>query len=81
VKVTGFKLSCDRILDGGTTLGSAQLRYTVPNINECAARCRPIARCVGFTFNSGDPPGQHACVIFGPTPEGREAKGWISGLR
>lgn len=81
VRASGFKLTCDRTLGGGTTLGSAQLSYTVANINECAAKCRPIARCLGFTFNSGDPPGRHACIIFGPTPEGRESKGWISGVR
>jgi hypothetical protein len=46
VKVTGFTVTCDRILSGGTTLGSAQLSYTVANINECAARCRPISRWV-----------------------------------
>jgi hypothetical protein len=81
VKVTGFKLTCDRIMAGGTTLGSVRLSYTVAHINECAAKCRPVAKCVGFTFNSGDPDGQHACVIFGPTPETREAAGWISGVR
>jgi hypothetical protein len=81
VKVTGFKLTCDQTLDGGTTLGSTQLRYTVGNINQCAAKCRPVAPCVGFTYNEGDPDGQHACIIFGPTPEGRESKGWISGAR
>ncbi len=81
VKVTGFRLTCDRTLSGGTTLGSTQLSYTVANINECAAKCRPVSRCVGFTFNAADTPGRHGCYIFGPTPEGREASGWVSGLR
>lgn len=81
VKATGFKITCDRILSGGTTLGSAQLSYTVVNINECAAKCRPIARCVGFTFNAADPPGRQACTLFGPTPEGRQASGWIAATR
>jgi hypothetical protein len=81
VKVTGFKISCDRILSGGTTLGSAQLSYTVANINECAAKCRPISRCVGFTFNGADPPGRQACTLFGPTPEGRQSSGWIAAVR
>jgi hypothetical protein len=52
VKVTGFTLTCDQIMGGGTTLGSARLSYTVSNINECAAKCRPIAACVGFTFTN-----------------------------
>jgi hypothetical protein len=81
VKVTGFKVKCDWILSGGTTLGSARLSYTVANVNECAAKCKAVSKCVGFTFNSGDPDGQHACQIFGPTPEGRESKGWVSGVR
>jgi hypothetical protein len=81
VKVTGFKVTCDWILSGGTTLGSARLSYTVANVNECAAKCKAVSKCVGFTFNSGDPDGQHACQIFGPTPEGRESKGWVSGVR
>jgi hypothetical protein len=81
VKVTGFKISCDTILSGGTTLGSARLSYTVANVNECAAKCKAVSKCVAFTFNSGDPDGQHACQIFGPTPEGRESKGWVSGTR
>jgi hypothetical protein len=81
VKVTGFTLSCDRTLSGGTTLGSAQLSFTVGNINECAAKCRPLSRCVGFTFNAADPPGRHACMLFGPTPEGRQSAGWVSGSR
>lgn len=81
VKVTGFKVKCDWILSGGTTLGSARLSYTVANVNECAAKCKAVSKCVAFTFNSGDPEGQHACQIFGPTPEGRESKGWVSGLR
>ena len=81
VKVTGFNLTCDATLGGGTTLGSAQLSYTVANINECAAKCRPIQRCVGFTFNAADPPGRQACMIFGPTPEKRTSGGWISATR
>jgi hypothetical protein len=81
VKVTGFKVKCDWIVSGGTTLGSARLSYTVANVNECAAKCKAVSKCVAFTFNSGDPDGQHACQIFGPTPEGREAKGWVSGMR
>jgi hypothetical protein len=81
VKVTGFNVKCDWILSGGTTLGSARLSYTVANVNECAAKCKAVSKCVAFTFNSGDPDGQHACQIFGPTPEGRESKGWVSGTR
>ncbi len=81
VKVSGFKLTCDRIMGGGTTLGSTRLSYTVANINECAAKCRPVAKCTAFTFNSSDPEGRHACMIFGAKPEGRESKGWVSGVR
>lgn len=81
VTVPGFTLSCNRILSGGTTLDSTQLRYTVAHINECAAKCRPVARCVGFTFNANDPIGRHTCEIFGPTPEGRQVSGWVSGTR
>jgi hypothetical protein len=81
VKVTGFTLACDRIMGGGTTLGSTRLSHTVADINECAAKCRPVAKCTAFTFNSADAPGQHACTIFGGAPEGRASKGWVSGVR
>lgn len=81
VKVTGFKLQCDHIMGGGTQLGSHRLRYTVNNINECAAKCRPISNCVGFTYNSGDPEGERACQIFGGSPIPRKSNGWISGVR
>lgn len=81
VKVTGFKLTCDWILSGGTTLGSTRLSYSVANINECAAKCRPVGACTGFTYNAGDPEGRHACTLFGGRPEGRELAGWISGSR
>jgi hypothetical protein len=81
VKASGFALTCDQILSGGTTLGSVQLSHTVANINECASKCRPVQRCVGFTFNAADMAGRHSCVIFGPTPEARESKGWVSGVR
>jgi hypothetical protein len=81
VKVTGFKLTCDQIMGGGTTLGSVQLSYTVANINACAAKCRPVAKCTAFTFNSTDPEGRHACMIFGGKPEGSASKGWVSGVR
>ena len=81
VKVTGFRLTCDKILTGGTTLGSAQLRYTVPNINACAAKCQPLAGCTGFTFNAADPDGQHACEIFGGRPGMNDGRGWVSGTR
>jgi hypothetical protein len=81
IKVTGFRLTCDQILGGGTILGSTRLSYTVANINECAAKCRPVAKCTAFTFNSADPEGRHACMIFGGKPEARESKGWVSGVR
>ena len=79
--VSGFEISCDSILDGGTTLGSTQLAYTVSSVQECASKCRPVARCVGFTFNAAAAPGQRRCVIFGPNPEERASKGWITGRR
>jgi hypothetical protein len=81
VKVTGFSISCDRIMGGGTTLGSTRLSYTVVHINECAAKCRPVSDCTAFTFNSADPEDRHACMIFGGKPESTEAKGWVSGIR
>ncbi len=80
VKVTGFDLSCDTMLVGGTTLGSNRLSWTVKNINECARKCQPIRNCVGFTYNAAQR-GGHSCVLFGPTPQKRDAKGWISGER
>lgn len=80
VKVSGFTLTCDQILGGGTTLGSNRLAWTVANINECAAKCRPIKNCVGFTFNAAEQ-GGHACYLFGPTPQPRDSQGWISGTR
>ena len=70
-----------RTLSGGTTLGSTQLSYNVANINECAAKCRPVSNCAGFTFNAAGSGNNHACMIFGPTPEGRTSKGWVSGER
>ena len=81
MKVSDFNLACDQTLGGGTTLGSTRLYWTVRNINECAAKCRPVKNCVAFTFNAGDPEGSHTCILFGPTPEARDSKGWISGVR
>src|SRR5205807_308033 len=66
VKVSGFKITCDAILDGGTTLGSTQLAYTVANINQCAAKCAPVQRCVGFTYQAASASDHHRCVLFGP---------------
>ncbi|MFL9828757.1 PAN domain-containing protein [Rhodoplanes sp. SY1] len=80
VKVTGFRLTCDQTLMGGTTLGSTRLSWTVANINECAEKCRPVKNCVGFTFNAAATSG-HSCILFGPTPEKRAVPGWISGER
>ncbi len=81
VKVTGFELTCDARLEGGTTLGSNRLSWTVTNINECARKCQPIKNCVGFTFNAAQRDG-HSCVLFGPTPVKRDdVPGWISGER
>ncbi|HEY7387098.1 MAG TPA: PAN domain-containing protein [Bryobacteraceae bacterium] len=81
VKVSGFKISCDTILGGGTSPRTPQERFMVRNINECAAKCRPVGTCTGFTFNSGDPEGEHACQLFGGRPEARESLGWVSGQR
>ena len=81
VKVNGFTIECDHIMGGGTQLGSHRLRYEVNTINECAAKCRPIPECAGFTFNSAEPEGKRTCQIFGPTPSTRETPGWISGTR
>lgn len=81
MKVTGFDLTCDAMLVGGTTLGSNRLSWTVKNINECARKCQPIRNCVGFTYNAAQRDG-HSCVLFGPTPVKREdVPGWISGER
>ncbi len=80
-RVSGFRLTCDTIMDGGTALGSARLSYLVSTVNECATKCRPIAACVGFRFNARDPEGQHSCVIFGGRPETRPSPGWITGER
>jgi len=81
VKVIGFRLTCDWTIGGGTTLGSARLSYNVSNINECAAKCGAVSACTGFTYNSADPPGHQACMIFGGRTEGRTSKGWIAGQR
>ena len=81
LKVTGFKITCDQITGGGSTLINVRVRYPVSNINECAAKCRPVPECKGFTYNSGDPDGQHACQIFGAGAAVRESQGWISGAR
>jgi hypothetical protein len=81
VKVTGFTLTCDKLLTGGTALGSTQLAYAVNDINECAAKCRPAQSCTGFTFNSAEPPGKRSCQIFGGRPGMNNGNGWISGTR
>jgi hypothetical protein len=80
VKVTGFKMTCDRILGGGAQLLGQRMIYTLENINDCAAKCRPIRPCVAFAYHAGDP-NDHTCLLFGSTPEGRHAKGWIAGER
>ncbi len=81
VKVSGYNLTCDAYLGGGATLGSAQLAYTVANINECSAKCSAIKACTAFTYNSADNPGKHRCEIFGGKPESRSVSGWVSGER
>jgi hypothetical protein len=81
VKVTGFSLTCDKLLTGGRTLGSTQLAYTVNDINDCAAKCRPVQACTGFTFNSAEPPGRRSCQIFGGQTGMNNGSGWISGTR
>src|SRR5262249_49897711 len=55
VKVSGFTISCDTILGGGTSPRTPQERFMARNINDCAAKCRPVGSCTAFTFNSGDP--------------------------
>lgn len=80
-KPAGFTITCDNILTGGTTLGSNRLTYPVATVNECASKCRPIERCVAFTVGPTESNGKRSCTLFGPTPEGRESEGWISGVR
>ncbi len=80
-KPAGFKITCDTILTGGTTLGSNRLTYPVTSVEACASKCRPIERCVAFTVGPPESDGKRSCTIFGPTPEGRESTGWISGMR
>ncbi len=81
VKVTGFRIICDKLIVGGSALGSTQLRYSVANINECAAKCRPVSQCGGFAYKSMAYQGKHDCEIMGPTKNMNDGKGWISAVR
>ena len=81
VKVTGFRLICDKLIVGGSALGSNQLRYSVANINECAAKCRAISQCGGFAYKSMAYRDKHDCEIMGQTKNMNDGRGWISGLR
>ncbi|EJW10832.1 hypothetical protein A33M_3993 [Rhodovulum sp. PH10] len=81
VKVTGFDLTCEATLTGGSVPGLPQSSYEVTTINACAAKCRPLAECVGFAFNAAGPDGRSACQLFGRTRERRDATGWIAGER
>jgi hypothetical protein len=78
----GFKLVCQSIMTGGTTLGSTQLAYMVSDVGECASKCRPVAKCVAFSFETTPSSGnKHACQLFGATPRSNQAEKWISGVR
>jgi PAN domain len=81
VKVTGFQLVCDKLVVGGSTLGSAQLRHSVSNINECAARCRAVPQCGAFAYKSEAYRDKHDCEIMGPTKNMNSGVGWVSGVR
>lgn len=81
VKVTGFQLVCDKLVVGGSTLGSAQLRHSVSNINECAARCRAVPQCSAFAYQSVAYHDKHDCEIMGPTKTMNNGAGWVSGVR
>lgn len=77
-KVTGFKLGCDRMMAGGVVIPNTQLRYSVANINECAAKCRPVRDCIGFSFNAAEF-GPFTCQIFGQSAQVSTVNGWVSG--
>jgi hypothetical protein len=81
VKVTGFRILCDKLIVGGSALGSTQLRYSVSHINECAAKCRAVAQCGGFADKSMAYRDKHDCEIMGPTKNMNNGGGWISGVR
>jgi hypothetical protein len=81
VKVTGFRILCDKLIVGGSALGSTQLRYSVSNINECAAKCRAVPQCGGFAYKSMAYGEKHDCEIMGPTKNMNNGGGWISGVR
>jgi len=79
--VKGFKITCGKLMTGGTTLGSARIAYTVGSIQECASHCRPIKHCVAFSFQWQTQPKRHSCYLFGPTPFANDGKQWISATR
>lgn len=82
ISVPGFTLNCDENLLGGTRLGSVPTGYDVPNLATCAAKCRPVAGCVGFAINmEGGSGGTYSCTLFGPTPKSYRARNYISGTR
>jgi hypothetical protein len=81
VKVTGFRILCDKLIVGGSALGSTQLRYSVSHINECAAKCRAVPQCGGFAYKSTAYRDKHDCEIMGPTKNMNNGGGWISGVR
>lgn len=81
VKVTGFTMACEAALSGGSPLGATPLTYRVADVNECASKCRPDTRCMGFAFNAADTANKRNCEIYGPTPIKRPSRGWVSGLR
>jgi hypothetical protein len=79
--VKEFKISCGKLMTGGTTLGSARIAYTVATIEECARHCRPIKRCAAFSFQWQTQPNRHSCYLLGPTPFANSGRQWISANR
>jgi hypothetical protein len=78
---SGFKLQCNKALVGGNTLGSIENVYSVGNIGECAAYCRPVPGCIAFSYSGRGAGRYHACYLYGKTPTPFPSVGWISGSR
>ena len=80
-KVAGFSLRCDTLIPFGALLGAVPVSQTAADLEDCAARCRRVPKCVAFSYDGGAAPGSRACYLTGSLTEYRKAPNWISGTR
>lgn len=81
VKISGFSLRCDTLIPFGALLGAIPVSQTATNLEDCAARCRRVSKCVAFSYDAGASAGNHSCYLTGSMTEYRKAPNWISGTR